>query len=58
MENKPVPTTYETSFTVMPEHTNYSATTIFGGAAFSQLDLAAASAVRPSPSGSLSRTRA
>lgn len=41
-----LPFKYDTSFTVMPEHVNYSAKIIFGGAAFSQLDLAAAAAVR------------
>lgn len=36
---------FETSFIVMPSHCNYLAPMIFGGALFSELDLAAASCV-------------
>jgi acyl-CoA hydrolase len=38
-------TVFETNFVVMPQHTNYMAPMIFGGALFSELDLAAASCV-------------
>lgn len=38
-------TVFETSFTVMPRHTNYMAPMIFGGALFSEMDLAAACCV-------------
>jgi acyl-CoA hydrolase len=37
---------YETNFAVLPIHTNWKIPLIFGGAFFSQLDLAAASCVR------------
>lgn len=37
---------FKTSFIVMPEHCNYMYPMIFGGKFFSELDLAAASAVR------------
>lgn len=36
---------FETSFVVMPSHTNFMAPMIFGGAFFSEMDLCAASAV-------------
>lgn len=39
-------TKYQTSFTVMPVHTNWHYPLIFGGAFFSQLDLCAANTVR------------
>lgn len=38
-------TRYETSFTIMPDQCNYMFPMVFGGAFFSQLDLAAACAV-------------
>lgn len=37
--------TFETTFTVLPKHTNYMYPMIFGGAFFSELDLCAASCV-------------
>lgn len=37
---------YETSFTVYPQHTNCRSPLIFGGAFFSELDKAAATAVK------------
>jgi acyl-CoA hydrolase len=39
-------TEYETSFTVYPQHTNCHSPLIFGGAFFSEMDKAAATAVR------------
>lgn len=38
-------TKFETNFVVMPEHTNYLAPMIFGGAFFAELDLCAAQCV-------------
>jgi acyl-CoA hydrolase len=39
-------TVFETTFLVMPEHTNAMSPMIFGGAFFSQMDLCAANTVR------------